>query len=534
MWYNLTAMKNNTTSKEYFIPYQLKMPLEISVLIDMDDPIYSFNEVMNHIDLNSYVAEKGCGMGRPRCDSIKLLKIILFAFMEGGYETLRGLNKLCRTDIRYMWLRDGMPAPSHATFGNFIRNELSKKIEDIFADINSYIFRTEGVDLEHAYIDGTKIEANANKYTWVWKKSCITNRNKVFEKITNLLERINTEVLFYFGVKLEPREEYAVEYVELLLQRYVELTGCNCTDFVSGKGKRKSTEQKHYEELQGYLNRLRKYSEHIHICGEERNSYSKTDHDATFLRMKKDYMGNDQLLPGYNMQMAICDEYIAAVDVKSFASDTDCFIPLMEKFKSIYGHYPRYPIADAGYGSYNNYLFCEKNGMEKYMKFTMYDKTVNSEKYRNDPFRAVNFKRDEAGNLICPNGKKFVFQKTVPVKGNKYERTEEIYVCEDCSGCPLRNQCTKGRRNRTIRLNEELTSIHEEVLANLESVHGALLRMNRSIQAEGTYGVIKWDRRYDRAYRRGLESIELEFLLISCGFNLYKYHNKKNRAAQAA
>ena len=172
--------------------------------------------------------------------------------------------------------------------------------------------------------------------------------------------------------------------------------------------------------------------------------------------------------------------------------------------------------------------------MEKYMKFTMYDKTVNSEKYRNDPFRAVNFRRDEAGNLICPNGRKFVFQKTVPVKGNKYERTEEIYVCEDCSNCSLRGQCTKGRKNRTVRLNEELTSFHEEVLTNLESVHGALLRMNRSIQAEGTYGVIKWDRRYDRAYRRGLESIKLEFLLISCGFNLYKYHNKKNRAVQAA
>ena len=107
MWYNLTTMKNNTTSKEYFIPYQLKMPLEISVLIDMEDPIYSFNEVMNHIDLNSYVAKEGCGMGRPKCDSIKLLKIILFAFMEDGYETLRGLSKLCRTDIRYMWLCDG-------------------------------------------------------------------------------------------------------------------------------------------------------------------------------------------------------------------------------------------------------------------------------------------------------------------------------------------------------------------------------------------------------------------------------------------
>lgn len=489
---------------------------------------------MNHVDLKSYFAEKDCRMGRPRCDSVKLLKIILFAFMEGGYETLRSLSKLCKTDIRYMWLLDGMSAPSHATFGNFIRDALAGSIEDIFRDINAYIFQTEGVVLQHTYIDGTKIEANANKYTWVWKKSCITNRNKVFSRITDLLDRINNEVLFYHGVKMESREEYAVEYVELLLKRYVELTGCSCSDFVRGKGKRKSTEQKHYQELQGYLNRLRNYSERIELCGEERNSYSKTDHDATFLRMKKDYMGNDQLLPGYNMQMAICDEYIAAVDLKRFASDMDCFIPLMEKFKSIYGHYPKYPVADAGYGSYNNYLFCEKNGMEKYIKFTMYEKNVKSEQYRTNPFRAVNFRRDDDGNFICPNDRKFVFQRTAPIKGNKYERTEEIYVCEDCSNCSLRSQCTKGRKNRTIRLNEELTVIHEEVLSNLESVHGALLRMNRSIQAEGTYGVIKWDRRYARAYRKGIESVKLEFLLVSCGFNLYKYYNKKNRFEASA
>ena len=252
------------------------------------------------------------------------------------------------------------------------------------------------------------------------------------------------------------------------------------------------------------------------------------------MRVKKDYMGNDQLLPAYNMQMTICDEYIAALDVKRYASDMECFIPLMERFKKIYGHYPKYPVADAGYGSYNNYLYCEEKGMEKFMKFTMYDKTVNNSKYREDPFRAVNFKRDDEGNLICPNNKKFVFSRNIPVKGNNYGRTEEIYVCENCEGCPYRSSCTKSKHNRTIRLNQELTSFHKEVLDNLESVHGALLKMNRSIQSEGTYGVIKWDRRYSRVYRRGIESVELEFFLVACGFNLYKYHNKKYRATEAA
>ena len=452
---------------------QLKLPLEIEKLIDIADPVYTFCEVMDHIDLSKYFVEKGYKKGRPRCDEQKLLKVILFAFMEHGISSLREIEKLCRTDIRYMYLLDDLKAPSFATFGNLIRNELTTSIEQIFKDINDYIFEKDHVDLEHAYIDGTKIEANANRYTWVWKKSCVRNRDKVFEKISLLIDAMNEQVL-------------------------------------------------------GYANR-------IEICGNSRNSYSKTDHDATFMRIKSDYMGNDQLLPAYNMQAVICDEYIAVIDAKPYASDMECFVPLMDKFNSIYGHYPRYPVADAGYGSYNNYLYCEEHGMEKFMKFTMFEKETKDAKYHNNPYRADNFRRDEKGNLLCPNNKKIVFKYNKPVYKNKYGRTEEIYECEDCTGCPYRQECMKKTEgNRTVRLNQELTSFHQEVIDNLASIHGALLCMNRSIQSEGTFGVIKWDRSYKRLFRRGEKAVILEFTLISCGFNLYKYHNKKQRALKAA
>ena len=224
---------------------QLKLPLEIEKLIDISDPVYTFCEVMDHIDLSRYFVEKGYKTGRPRCDAQKLLKVILFAFMENGICSLREIEKLCRNDIRYI-----------------------------------------------------------------------------------------------------------------------------------------------------YLERLKSYAYHIETCGEERNSYSKTDHDATFMRLKRDYMGNDQLLPAYNLQAAICDEYIAVIDVKPYASDMECFVPLMEKFNRTYGHYPKYPVADAGYGSYNNYLYCEEHCMEKYMKFTMYKKETTDKKYHENPYRAVNFAKD--------------------------------------------------------------------------------------------------------------------------------------------
>ena len=130
--------------------------------------------------------------------------------------------------------------------------------------------------------------------------------------------------------------------------------------------------------------------------------------------------------------------------------------------------------------------------------------------------------------------KAFIFRYRKPVKGNNYGRQEEIYECEDCTGCPCAEQCKKGEGNRTVRINEELTAMHQEVINNLECIHGALLRMNRSIQAEGTFGIMKHDRWYKRIVRKGIESVFLEVLLVSIGHNLYKYHNKKNRANKAA
>lgn len=526
---------NYKTNDNYTLK-QLKLPLVLEKIINISDPVYTFCDVMDHIDLTPYFVDgKGYKTGRPRCDAEKLLKVILFAFMENGISSLRDLEKLCNNDIRYMYLLDEMKAPSFATFGNFIRNELTTSIEDIFNDINAYIFEQDKVDLNHTYIDGTKIEANSNKYTWVWKKSCIRNRDKVFIKVSELIDEMNEQVLNLYGVKFEKRETYAVEYLEDMSEQYIKITGTDIATFVSGKGRRKTIYQRQYQKLREYTERLKTYAEHIEICGDDRNSYSKTDHDATFMRVKRDYMGNDQLVPAYNVQAAICDEYIAVIDVKQYASDMECFVPLMEKFNRTYGYFPKYPVADAGYGSYNNYIFCEEHGMEKYMKFTMFEKETKNKKYHDDPYRIVNFRQNENGELICPNNKKFIYKCDRHIYKNKYGRTEEIYECEDCSDCPYRSECCKKKEgNRTARLNRELTSMHQEVISNLESIHGALLCMNRSIQSEGTFGIIKWDRSYKRLFRRGMKGVILELTLISCGFNLYKYHNKRNRTRMVA
>ena len=514
------------SKQEYF-------PLFLSDCLDLLDPVLTFDRLIGGIDLNKYLTDiPKYTTGRRRYNPVNMLKTVLFGFMTSGYCSLRELEDNCKVNIRFMYLMDHRTS-SYRTFGYFINEILQDKIENIFNDINHAIFNEEHVDLQHLYIDGSKFEANANKYTWVWKKATEKFRYKLYEKITAEIKEINAEIA-WSGVQITINSEYVPDYLNEIVEQLVHLWELDTSTFVYGSGKRKSKEQRHYEHLTTFCQKLQEYIQKIEICGPNRNSYSKTDNSATFMRIKTDYMGNDQILPAYNVQIGVADEYIAVVDVNHYRSDMDCFVPMMDHFKQTYGFYPKYPVADAGYGSYNNYIFCEQNGIEKYMKFPMFKKETKDRKYHEDPFRAVNFRIDEQGVMRCPNDKAFHFLCRKGVRGNQYGRKEELYECEDCSGCPYAKKCKKTDKNRTVRINQELTSMHKEVIENLESIHGALLRMNRSIQAEGTFGIMKSNRWYQRIVRRGIHSVKLEVLLVAIGHNLYKYQKKKTRNRTAA
>ena len=524
-------MKNKFTNIN-FSPKQGVFPVFFEDCLDLMDPVMVYDRLMEEAGIEQYVRiEMGRRPGRPGYNPVNMLKTILFGFMDKGRISLRDLEDNCKVNLRYQYLMDG-EKPSYRSFGYFI-TDLGGNIEDIFYGINKLLIQKEKIDLKHLYIDGTKLEANANKYTFVWRKGTEKQRYKLFSQVTKLLEEMNDE-LCYEGLKLMTNTEYDPEYLEELLERYLAHYGLREEDFVHGSGRRKTRQQKNAEKLKEYTDRLKKYRTQLKICGEDRNSYSKTDHDATFMHVKRDHMKNDQMLPAYNVQLGVADEYILVGDVYQHRSDMDCFQPLMEEFYKHYKRYPQYPVADAGYGSYNNYLYCEEKGMNKYMKFTMYEKESKDRKYHENPFRSQNFGRDEDGNPICPNGKRFFFSYRKDVPKNQYGRQMEVYTCEDCSGCPYAAQCKKGEGNRTINLNEELTSIHKEVLANLNCVHGAYLRMNRSIQAEGAFGVIKQDRNYRRLGRRTLKKVRLELFLVFIGYNLSKYYNKRALPQKAA
>lgn len=397
------------------------MPLFISDFLDICDPVLTFDQFVEGINLTKYLkCLPEYETGRIRYNPINMLKTVLFGFMTQGYMSLRELEDSCKVNIRFMYLMDN-EHPTYRTFGYFINEVLSSSIEEIFYYINQKIFAEEHVDLNHIYIDGSKFEANANKYSWEWKKATEKSRYRLYEKITALLDEINSTLAFS-GLKMQTNTEYIPEELKAMVSRYADFFELDCITFVYGKGHRKTVQQRQYETLLQYASKLEEYVEKVSICGPDRNSYSKIDHSATFMRIKTDYMGNDQLLLAYNVQVGVADEYIAVLDVNQYRSDMDCFIPLIEEFKRTYG----------------------------------------------------------------------------------------------------------------FRLNEELTSFHKEVIENLESIHGALLRMNRSIQAEGTFGIMKNDRWYKRIVRKGIESVRLEIFLVAIGQNLYKYQNKKMRISKAA
>ncbi|WP_446806060.1 transposase [Dialister sp.] len=357
-----------------------------SEILNVDDPVLMYDRFMEEIDLKKYLRYIPTrGAGRPRYNPVNMLKTIIYGFAEEGYCSFRKLEDNCRVNISYMYLMN-YEAPSYRTFCHFVKGFLKYSLKDIFYSITKEICGKLNVDLQHIYIDGSKFEANANKYSWVWKKSAEKSRYKLFAKITSLFELLNDE-LKYDHMSVNINTEYAPDYLRLVLDKLKEIWQIDETAFVHGSGHRKSDHQRKYEQLKAYTSKLEEYVEKIQICGTSRNSYSKTDTDATFMRIKSDYMGNDQLLPAYNVQIGVADEFIAVIDVNQYRSDMDCFVPLMEEFHEVYGAYPKYPVADAGYGSFNNYIYCEQHGMEKYMKFPMYKKETKDKKYHTNPFR---------------------------------------------------------------------------------------------------------------------------------------------------
>lgn len=326
-----------------------------------------------------------------------------------------------------------------------------------------------------------------------------------------------------YGYKeLSIKEKYKIKELEKIGNRLVGLIYYLGVELVYKQGKSKTTVQRLYDNFKTYLKKIEEYNSDLKIIGSTRNSYSKTDHDGTFMHMKEDHMRSAQLKPGYNVQIGVSNEYIMVIDAYQNGSGQKAFKPILEKYNIMYDKYSKYPVTDAGYGSFDNYSYCIEKGMELYQKFGMWSKE-REPKFKNLIYKQENLKQDKAGNYICPNNKKLIKQYDFISKYIEAPHTKTICECFYCDRCRKKKHCTTGKGNRTITVLNGLKKMKDKVNENLDSELGIELRVQRSIQVEGAFGIIKEDMKFRRFTRTKLSGIKLELNLIAIGFNLKNF-----------
>src|SRR5690554_1744079 len=488
----------------YYNTKELKLPLDLGIKIPFDSEVRTFDEVFYKSGVKKHLVANN-KLGRDGYNLVSMLKLVLFCNMINIY-SLRDMAKAAENDIRIMWLTDEI-TPSHQAIGNFINNHLSKNIKEIFKELNQYIIKEENIDQDIIFIDGTKIESAANKYTFVWRGSIEKFEEKLHKKITKLIISLNKEYSPY-GIIFNEAKKYKVSYLKKIKVFLNEEITSNKIQFVHGKGKRKTALQRHFEKTDEYITKLNEYQTHLEIMGPTRNSYSKTYHDATFMRMKEDHMQNQQLKPGYNLQIGVSDEYIIHLMMSSERSDFNTFIPFLEGYKDTYGKYPKYPVADSGYGSLYNYRYLKLNEMELYQKYGMYEKDTSDKKYLKDEYRPHNYIKLGDKSYQTKSGEVLVYQYT-----DKYNK--DYYYSK--------------KLDKIKMIHEENLGYQKEAIKNLKSELGIELRVQRSIQVEGALGVIKENYGIRRFRRKGMLKVELEMTLTAIGYNLLKFHNKRYR-----
>jgi transposase len=464
------------------------------------------------------------GGGRPAHDPQMMLKVVLLAYAKGIY-TSRRIAQATREDIGFLWIC-GMRPLDHCTVNRFRTERIRPAFEEVFAEFISMLRDMGLVTLETYFLDGTKIEADANKFSFVWAKSVKRN-------MCTLKERVHAHLLAIDALEAEEEAlapETPSEVDSALIAEAAERIGQRIAG--KGIGKRpRDVEGKALRQAERMLSgdwkeRMERYERDLADLG-DRGSLSKTDRDATFMRMKDDHMGNGQLKAAYNVQAGTEGQFIVDATCHQRPGDTACTIPHLEHAEAMLGHLPAEIVADAGYGSEQNYAWLEAKGADAYVKHSEFFRECRNRKWREDPMRPANWKYDaEADEYECPHGRRLGFAYgSHPKTGLGYVQDVRVYRCRDCSGCPLREKCFHSKDPdavRILRVNPKADAYRKEASRMLHTERGSALRKQRGVDVETIFGDIKRNWRFTRFHLRGLEKVDHEFRLVAMGHNLRK------------
>jgi hypothetical protein len=366
------------------------------------------------------------------------------------------------------------------------------------------------------------MEANARRYSYVWAKNTKRYKEQLGKKVEELLEeveRVNEAEDEQYGDKdLEEMGAEAQIDAEKIKKKIEELN-----ERLKEQPKDQKLKKVVRKLEQEYLPRQEKYEEQERLLA-GRNSYSKTDPEATFMRMKEDRnTAEPRPKPGYNLQTGTENQFVVGFSVHQRPGDTGCFKPHMEALKQQLPHLPKKIVGDAGYGSEENYMYLEQEQLESYLKYNTFHKE-QTRKYQQEHFRAEHFPYDpEKNEFRCPADQAMVYLDTKAyTSDNGYTGAYDIYECVDCSQCALKPDCTRAKGNRQIQINWNLRRLRTQARGNLLSEEGKQLRSRRGVEVESVFGHIKHNMRFRRFMLRGLEKVTTEWGLLCLAHNMKK------------
>ena len=523
-------MKHNTKQVDYTLyetGRQLKLPMETEIIIAADDPVRLVSAVVERMDIRK-IERSYSQDGRNEYPPRILLKVMIYAYMRLIYSS-REIERACRENICFMYLLENNAAPDHNTIARFRSQHLLECEKELLEQFVAMLVEWGFVSLATVFIDGTKIEANANRYSFVWRKSTEKKIAKLKEQIKKELPVLKQSLALRWHVPEIPQ----IHHLKKLRKKLYAKAEAENLDWVTGKGHRKKPLQKAIETVNAWLEKWKKYTQDLHICG-DRNSYCKTDHDATFMHMKEDHMRNGQLKPGYNVNVATSEEFIVGNYISADRNDVHTLIPFTkylkryDKIKQI--------CADSGYESEENYCYFEElKDIALFVKPSNHEQR-KTKKYRTDISRRENMAYNaETDTYTCANGKAITFdaiKKTTSQNGFKIETS--VYSCKDCAGCPMKAKCIRAcgskkpleERNKVIYVSKRFARQREEMEERISTDEGKLIRVNRSIQAEGVFAMTKEDMGFRRFLLRSAVKVEVEWTLLSLAYNILKLHHK--------
>lgn len=422
--------------KTYEMNQLMLLPPSLEELVPEHHLVRVVNQAIERMNINPLLARYQGG-GTSSYHPKMMLKVLVYAYSQKIYSS-RQIAKAMRENVQFMWL-SGNNKPDFRTINRFRSSTMKGVVDEIFASVLELLVEAKLVKLESYFLDGTKIEANANRYTFVWGKVAKTQKGKMEKKIQELLreiERTNEKENEIYGDRdLDETGTGPIDSEKL--DRIIK----ELDDRLKGNPQNKKLKRA-LKTLNGkFIPRLKKYEEQEVILN-GRNSYSKTDHDATFMRMKEDHMRNGQLKPGYNIQIGTENQFILGYSIHPNPTDTNCLIPHLDRVETMLGKLPEHIVADAGYGSEENYAYLAKKEVAGYVKYNTFH-LEQTKKFKRDAFRVENFPYDEAlDELVCPADRRLSYLGTRKMKTEHGYETERRVYEGNCSECPLHDQCT--------------------------------------------------------------------------------------------